>query len=175
MPIGALQTSEVSAESDIKLVTQVKTLGIYLSRDISKAADKNIKQIIPIIQREIGQWKRRKLTPVGKICVIKSLLLAKLVHLFMALPNPSTQVIKQIETMLFRFVWNDKNDRIKRSKLVQGYANEGLKMVDITSFIHSMKLAWLKRLLVSKADWTHFMRSEIPRVSNCLYTGSRNL
>ena len=39
------------------------------------------------------QWNKRNLNPIGKITVVKSLILPVLSHLFIALPNPSIEII----------------------------------------------------------------------------------
>jgi hypothetical protein len=44
-----------------------------------------------------------------------------------SLPNPTLDIIKQIETMFFYFVWNSKRDKIKRSVLTKSYEEGGLK------------------------------------------------
>jgi len=128
-----------------------------------------------MIQHDIAQWKRRQLTPIGRICIVKALLLSKLVHLFIALPNAPPKYIDQLNTMLFEFVWGNKRDKVKRTKLVQSYANDGMGMVNIVAFIDSMKIAWLKRLANSKADWTALADLYLPCPFRLLTYGSEKL
>ena len=42
--------------------------------------------------------------------------------------------IKEINVMFYNFLWNDKGDKIKRKVMINGYSEEGLKMIDIASF-----------------------------------------
>ena len=63
-------------------------------------------------------------------------------HIFIALPNPTKQCLKEIESMFFGFLWSGKNDKIKRSKLTQNYEQDGLRMIDINQ---SMEWIELKR------------------------------
>ena len=123
----------------------------------------------------MSQWKRRNLTPIGKITVVKSLLISKLVRLFIALPNPSQKFIKDLETALLNFVWNSKRNPIKRSKLVQHCSQDGLQMLGITALLQSMKLSWLKRLLVSDTDWTKLASQQLPEISRLLTYGKEKL
>ena len=51
--------------------------------------------------------------------------------------NP--QIIKQINGLFFDFLWNNKGDKIKRSTIIQNYANGGLRMIDIASFNKALK------------------------------------
>ena len=135
-------------------VNEIKILGIYFKSNVTNITDSNLERKLVQLENEIVQWKRRHITPLGKITVIKSLLLSKLVHIFMALPNPSQLYIKKIEQLLYGFIWNNKPDRIKRMKIIQKLEFDGLKMIHLTSFIESLKLSWLKRLASSAAIWT---------------------
>ena len=130
---------------------------------------------MPVIKSELEQWKRRCLTPIGRINIVKALLLSKLVHIFIALLNPSTHCIKELEKMLFSFVWGQKNDKVKRSKLVQHPKKDGLSMIQIEFFIQSMKLSWLKRLFTSKADWTVLATQELPNIQAITAYGCKKL
>ena len=175
LPIGSLKQTQITTNFNMKIVRELKVLGTTVSNNVVEIAEKNIRSKISAIHRDIKQWKRRHLTPLGKICIIKSLLLSKLVHLFMALPNPSSQCIKEIETALFNFLWDGKCDKIKRKKLVQSYERDGLNMVDIRSFLDSMKLSWLKRLMTSKADWTHIAGVQLPNPAQLITYGKEKL
>lgn len=75
------------------------------------------------------------MTPLGKITVIKSLLLPKLTHLFITLRTPSKQWITQLEKLFFQFIWNEKNDKVSRTLLIQKYTDGGLQMVHLESYI----------------------------------------
>ena len=175
LPIGSLQRSRIPSEFRVKVVDELKILGIYFSANTKEITKRNLREKINSIRQDIAQWKRRNLTPVGKICIIKSLLLSKIVHLFIALPNPEKEDLKLIESLLYNFVWQNKGDKIKRTKLVQKYEKDGLKMVDLKAFIDSMKLTWLKRLMTSEADWTHVAYKELPDVRKLLTYGKAKL
>jgi hypothetical protein len=50
---------------------------------------------------------------LGKITLVKSLILPVLNHLFIALPNPSIEIIKDIEDMLYTFIWKSSGYHAK--------------------------------------------------------------
>ena len=77
------------------------------------------------IQRLLTRWKKRDLTIVGKITIIKSLALSKLVHLLIALPDPPKNVLQNITKMFYEFIWKGGPDRVKREILTQGYERGG--------------------------------------------------
>ena len=94
LPLGGLspvKATENDFASRIRWVNEIKILGLYFRNNITNITDLNLEKKLGLLENDIAQWKRRHITPLGKITVIKSLLLAKLVHIFMALPNPSNQ------------------------------------------------------------------------------------
>ena len=97
--------------------------------------DVNTEQIYKNIENICKRWSKRKLTLFGRITIIKSLALAKFIHLFLALPNPPGDLVKKLEKMFFKFLWNSGPDRIKRSIIIKDLTVGGLRMVNINMFI----------------------------------------
>ena len=174
MPIGKdIDTRSMDALG-IAPVKEMKILGVTFNAKNSDITDRNIEDKLPLITREIAQWKRRHLSLLGKITVIKSLLLSKLVYIFMALPSPSSSMMKRIETIFFQFLWNNRNDPVKRAKIVQPYEYDGLRMVDLASFIKSMKIGWIKRLYWSnQSSWAEIIQLHLPPIDLLLTYGSK--
>ena len=175
MPIGTLQCSQMSPTLGVKFVDEINILGIHFNRNLASLADENLKLKLPTIQHDIAQWKRRNLTPIGKICIVKTLLLSKMVHLFMALPKPTTKQLNQIQNILFEFIWGNKPDKVKRTKLIQQYSSDGLKMINVDAFIDSLKFAFLRRLTKSSGDWTMLFYNYLPNIFTILTYGSEKL
>ena len=74
-------------------------------------------------------WNLRRLTLLGKVTVIKSLLASQLVHILT--PPPTCQVVtEEINNLLFRFLWDGKGDKIKRSITINDYQG-GTRMLDL--------------------------------------------
>ena len=75
--------------------------------------------------------EKSPLTPIGRITVIKSLILPLFTHCFYAIPTPNKEILKIINKLMFGYLWDGKPYKIKSSTLVQKYENGGLNMVDI--------------------------------------------
>lgn len=177
LPIGRHGDSRCIGNLGLSMVNEVKVLGIVYAGSNRDIETKNVNLIMPKISKEIIQWKRRNLTIIGKITVVKALLISKLVHIFTSLPDPPEHIIKQINTILFAFIWNSKPDKIKRNKLVQNYDSGGLRMVEVSAFIKSLKASWLKRLYWSKANltWADYVKSMWPPIEKLICFGSDRL
>lgn len=61
---------------------------------------------IPNIIALVEQWKRRILAPIGRMTVIKSLLILKPIHLFILLANPKKKTISYLNIYFFNFCGN---------------------------------------------------------------------
>ena len=129
-----------------------KLLGIIFNIDLQKIPKLNLDHKKTEIEALLRKWEYRNLTPYGKITIIKTLALSKLVHVMSIIPVSSTY-IKDIEKILYNFLWNGKKGIIKRSSLVLDYEEGGLKMIDVGSFEKGLKIAWVKRLMTANGKW----------------------
>ena len=112
---------------------------------------------------------KRKLSLIGRITIIKSLALAKFTHLFLALPNPQGELIKQIERMFFKFLWNNGPDRIKRSIIVKNMREGGFRMINISYFIKALKISWFRRVIQNSENGAWYALSNINFMSILSY------
>ena len=48
---------------------------------------------------------------------------------------------------MFNFLWDGKPEKINRNVIIQDYSKGGLKMIEIESYINSLKTKWIKRIL----------------------------
>ena len=101
------------------------------------------------------QWKRRYLTPIGKITVIRTLLLPMFNHLFMSIPNPGVDILMAIQNSFYEFLWHGPA-KIRRNVVVKQYSEGGLQMVNLKCFIQGLKLTWIRRVMNSEAVWILF-------------------
>ena len=77
----------------------------------------------------INEFSKRNLTIFGKVTVIKSLLLPKLAYFVQYIFTPK-QRLNEINSMLFKFLWNKKPEKIKRSILIGKKLEGGIDMPD---------------------------------------------
>ena len=58
--------------------------------------------------------------------------------------------MKEINTLLFKFLWDNKPDKLKRTQVTLPTSKGGLNMINIEQFIESIKITWLRRLIKSE-------------------------
>ena len=129
-----------------------KILGVIFTTEVFDIWDVNINDTFTRVENVLKQWSKRKLTLLGRITIIKSLALAKFIHLLLALPNPPGDFIKRLERLFFKFLWNAGPDRIKREVIVKDLKAGGLRMININSFIKALKITWLRRVIISSEN-----------------------
>ena len=141
-------------------------LGIKFSASLLNIIEMNFNSKLEEIKKLIISWNRRLLSTAGKITVVKSVLLPKLTHLFISLPNPSQIMIKELEKLFFNFIWNGKNDRICRKTLIQDFSNGGMRMICLSSFIKSLKITWVRRIFTcdENVSWFKLLIDTLPNV-----------
>ena len=80
------------------------------------------------------------MTLFGKITAIKSLALSKITHLSIVLPRFSAKLIKDLEGLLFRFIWDNKPDKVKRTTSVMPQKMGGGGISRALSWLMSEKI-----------------------------------
>ena len=125
-----------------------KSLGINFSLDLSLIFDLNYKEKLKQMTQTINCWRMRNLSLIGKICVIKSLVLPQLIYLFSVLSIKTPQkYFNELNSLFFKFIWNGGKDRVKRKYVYSDYIQGGLKMIDPWIFSLAQKMYWVKLLL----------------------------
>ena len=94
----------------------------------------------------LSNWSARRLTLLGRIAILKSLAVSQIAYVLSFLPTPQG-VIKEINSLLYDFLWDGKRDKIERTEMINSYSKGGLKRIDIQSFNQSLKMKWVKGYL----------------------------
>ena len=74
--------------------------------------------------------------------------------------------MKQLNKLLYQFLWNGRNDEIRRSGVCQTYEAGGLKMVDVKSFLAALKISWLKHILHDDGKLSKILQAMCPLIQN---------
>ena len=91
--------------------TSFKLLGVDFTNNV-QGMDSNFDSKIQDIKDLFDNWLNRKLSIYGKITVVKSLAFSKLSHLALVLPSLNPDQIKRLESLVFKFLWDNKLDKV---------------------------------------------------------------
>ena len=143
-----------------------KLLGLWFTNDTDNMAEINLNEKFNETKKLFEVWMRRTITPLGKIAVLKSLILSKLTYLWLLLPNPPQQMIDKIQELCYKFVWNNKHDKVKRTLVVHSIEDGGLGLPYIYTQIRALKLTWLKKCIKNhNSKWTALLHKTCPAVT----------
>ena len=92
------------------------------------------------------------------------------------LEKPSAQKLKEIERIMFNFIWDGKRDKIKRTTMKNNYHLGGLKVPDPAIQADSLKMTWIKKFLNenNNSKWKRVMQQKL-RVGESLSVFECNL
>ena len=90
----------------------VTLLGVSFSNNRDDLFTLNFPPKLSRLKKLLHLWSTRDLTPVGKNIIVKSFAISQLVFLFLVLPNPPTHFVKELNTLIFDFIWSGKPEKI---------------------------------------------------------------
>ena len=166
---GAASDPVLCNELELKWVTRLKILGIYLSATPSEI-NENFEDKIKEIESLLNRWTFRNMTVYGRIRVVKSLALSKITHLVQIIPNPPAPMILQLQRIINNFVWKGSKQKkvvINKDKAELPENKGGLAVPNLQIFWDALKLAWLPRLLQTD-DNTTWKRLAMSKLSHAL-------
>ena len=123
------------------------SLGINLSSEIDEIPDLNYPERIQKITTCLNIWNLKGLSTLGQVLIVKSMAISRLIYQLSMLPTPSSNCMDKIKDVLYKFIWNNKRDKIKRKVMNQDYKFGGCRMIDITVQNKALKLSWIPHIL----------------------------
>ena len=129
-----------------------RLLGVDFDSDLAQM-DTNFESKITEINKLFKSWMFRHLTPFGRVTVIKSMALSKLGHLVLVCPHMGTDNVGKLKSLIFKFLWNNKPDRMKRKHAMLPTSRGGINLPDLEMFWASLKMSWARRLMTSSGLW----------------------
>ena len=138
-------------------------LGLWFTCNLIDMADINFSDKMRDAQNLMNIWMKRSITPLGRVAILKSLILSKLIYLWLLLPNPPEKLQQALQNMCFNFVWNNKRDKIKRTVSVRNVNKGGIGIPSVKALILSLKISWMKKLYEDK-KWYTILLAECPDI-----------
>ena len=87
---------------------------------------------------------------MGKVSVIKTFAVPKLIHVLTALPAPPAHILKQLESVLKHFFFLDnKRAKLSWDKLSKPKEEGGLNLTNIDKLNKSLTIKWVHRFLTN--------------------------
>jgi len=124
-------------------------LGTYISYNEKENEKYNFTLKLQKLKTILDIWNCRSLTLFGRCLITKSLGISQLVHTISSLDVPQ-EYIGAVNSAIFKFIWKNKKDKIKRALMILDYDQGGLRAPCMEVLAKSLKLAWISRLLADE-------------------------
>jgi exonuclease III/uncharacterized protein (UPF0305 family) len=172
--LGSRKNSPLQYMTHLSLIwnpVKFKVLGVWLTNDLKDCVALNFNEKFEEAKRLFLQWMRRCITPLGRVAVLKSLILSKLIHLWILLPNPPQEYLKNIQKICFAFVWNEKNDKIARRTSCKSVKEGGLGIPNVDHLMQALKVTWIRKWMNSKHRWKNVALKCCPMLAHVEQVG----
>ena len=131
----------------------INALGVFFSYNQESASRLNFGEKILNLEKTLNTWQRRNLTLYGRINIVKTIGISKLIYSASALPVPD-HYVQEINKLIFNFIGAGKPPKIERNTIIGEKKNGGLKMCDFKIMEKSLKITWVNRIQdESPASW----------------------
>ena len=136
---------------------KVKALGVWFCVNQEESLKKNYEEKVRNVGKVLNNWQNRRLTLIGKIAVVKALAASQMVYVMSSMSS-CLKSLKETNDLIFKFLWDNKGDKIKRTEMIADYQDGGLKMLDIMEFNKALKITWILKYISDdcQSKWKSF-------------------
>ena len=143
----------------------VYALGVHFSYNHETAVKKNFLEKLETLKKTLNMWSQRDISLQGRINIVKTLALSKLIFVCSVLETPE-HFAEEVNKLIFDYIWNYKPAKIRRTTLIKSKKEGGLGMKDFSFFDKALKLTWVKRLCSEiNAPWKNIPTYFLANVS----------
>ena len=122
-------------------ILTVKNLGVFFSCNQIVVSSQNFQEKLDKIQKVINIWNMRGLSLFGRVTIVKTFLIPKLLYFSSIIQTPM-ETIKRMKRMIFKFLWKGP-DKVMRNSVINSIKNGGLNLIDIETQIKALRLSWI--------------------------------
>ena len=126
------------------LCNTIKILGVYFDNDAKQGDELNFRNTLKSLKKTINLWKWRGLSLLGRVQIMKTFAIPKLMYRVSVLPI-SKDLIKEADSLFYYFIWNGK-DKVKRNVMISEVERGGLNMLDIDSMDLTRRVICIKKI-----------------------------
>jgi hypothetical protein len=142
----------------------INLLGITITNNEETSIDENFSNKLNSIELLTRLWSQRNLSLKGKLCIINSLLIPKIIYPCTILATPKS-VIARADKIISDFLWNWKKPKIKKDVLIRKTKTGGIKLPCLECKIEAWKSKWAIRCLKNESLnplWVQLVNKMLP-------------
>jgi len=141
---------------NIPIENQVTYLGVVICKNENLHNDLNFNPIINKTSKKLNAWLQRDLSILGRVLLSKAEGISRSVYVSLSL-NITSKVTKQLDKMLFDFIWKNKSHYLRKEILCNPKDHGGLEVLSYDALNNVFKINWLIQCLKNKdCIWNSF-------------------
>lgn len=127
--------------TQFKVVEQFKYLGVQILPRLELVASVNYESLMVEINESLERWMSLPISIIGRINILKSNILSKLLYLFQNIPlSPPSDLFSRIKKLFVKFIWNNRKARLRLSLLYLPFDRGGLKCPNLMLYYWAAQL-----------------------------------
>lgn len=144
--IMTVHHSDMSDVCGIKVKQTVRYLGITITKCPVERIDSNFSKCLLNAKTVFNCWSQRNLSIYGRVLLSKAEGISRLVYPALSLyVNP--KMCSDIDRALFKFIWKNKTEYVKRKTIIRPFSEGGLNVLDFSTLNIIFKINWIKHCL----------------------------
>ena len=129
----------------IKWPEQFRCIGIYLGYNRPLNDIRNWYEKLDDIEITLKKWKNWNLSLFGRVQILKTFGLSKLILPASTIVIPK-DIVTKIDKIFYKFLWKS-TDKVKRNEVIHSVEQGGLAMINTQAFLNSLVANWRNRIL----------------------------
>ena len=151
----------ISNRIRLKWTDHFTLLGIHFDVKLKSMVEQNFNLALGKMESVMQFYRSMSLSMLGKVTVIKSLVIPKLVHVLQVLPLPGKGFVDTVNKLIRDFIWNKGKSRISLIQLQQDYEDGGLKVPNVPILNAAIKISWIKRLCTTEGGYQDLFQNSV--------------
>ena len=155
----------LSVLSDFRWVKSTTYLGVEVSpHSNTELIDSKFTITSVMIQGIIGQLRYSKPSILGRVLLLKSLILSRFVFKFIHYPRPSSNCLKNMNGCFLNFLWDGGRHQMRETLTRNTIEEGGFNNVDLTIQQFCLRFKWISRTLHNVEErlfWEHYLHSNL--------------
>ena len=147
--IGSIHQTNAKLYSQKQLAwtnDPINVLGVWIDVNENDMTSRNFEDLVTKAEKTLNTWSNRSMSLCAKILIVNTMIASLFVYRMTVLPTIPKEYLKQLNTLIENFIWNNKTPKIPMQILQNELEYGGLKLVNLECKDAAIKISWVEYL-----------------------------